>query len=118
METQDLNLTLKEISIMEGITSPFVVEYYGSFTKKTRELWILMEYCAAGSVTDVMRMTETCITEEEIAVISRQVLEGLKYLHSRNQIHRDIKSGYTMVLRDEVPSEHGLTNMEKIGISL
>jgi len=35
--------------------SPHVVKYYGSYFKNT-DLWIVMEYCGAGSVSDIIRL--------------------------------------------------------------
>ena len=35
--------------------SQYVVKYYGSYFKNT-DLWIVMEYCGAGSVSDIMRI--------------------------------------------------------------
>lgn len=35
--------------------SPYVVKYYGSYFKNT-DLWIVMEYCGAGSVSDIIRL--------------------------------------------------------------
>lgn len=37
------------------IYSQYVVKYYGSYFKNT-DLWIVMEYCGAGSVSDIMRI--------------------------------------------------------------
>ena len=52
-----------------------------------------MEFCAAGSVSDVMKLCDSCLTEDMISLICRQVLHGLVYLHDKRQIHRDIKAG-------------------------
>ncbi|CAL1278873.1 unnamed protein product, partial [Larinioides sclopetarius] len=88
----DLQEIINEISIMQQCDSPFVVKYYGSYFKGT-DLWIVMEYCGGGSVSDIMRLRKKTLTEEEIATILNDVLKGLEYLHYRRKIHRDIKAG-------------------------
>lgn len=88
----DLHEIIKEISIMQQCDSPFVVRYYGSYFKKC-DLWICMEYCGAGSVSDIMRLRKKTLSEEEIATILSDTLMGLEYLHLRRKIHRDIKAG-------------------------
>jgi serine/threonine kinase 3 len=52
-----------------------------------------MEYCGAGSVSDIMRLRKKTLTEEEIATVLTDTLMGLEYLHARKKIHRDIKAG-------------------------
>lgn len=88
----DLQEIIKEISIMQQCDSPFVVKYYGSYFKGT-DLWIVMEYCGGGSVSDVMRIRKRTLQEDEIATILCDTLKGLEYLHQRRKIHRDIKAG-------------------------
>jgi len=88
----DLQDIIKEISIMQQCVSPYVVRYYGSYFKNT-DLWIVMEYCGAGSVSDIMRLRKKTLTEEEIATVLSDTLKGLEYLHLRKKIHRDIKAG-------------------------
>lgn len=88
----DLQEIIKEISIMQQCDSPYVVKYYGSYFKNT-DLWIVMEYCGAGSVSDIMRLRKKTLSEEEIATILCDTLKGLEYLHLRKKIHRDIKAG-------------------------
>lgn len=88
----DLQEIIKEISIMQQCDSPYVVKYYGSYFKNT-DLWIVMEYCGAGSVSDIMRLRKKTLTEDEIATIVSDTLKGLEYLHLRRKIHRDIKAG-------------------------
>ncbi|KAK6479580.1 serine/threonine-protein kinase 4-like [Huso huso] len=88
----DLQEIIKEISIMQQCNSPHVVRYYGSYFKNT-DLWIVMEYCGAGSVSDIIRLRNKTLTEEEIATILQSTLKGLEYLHFMRKIHRDIKAG-------------------------
>ncbi|KFO86418.1 Serine/threonine-protein kinase 4, partial [Buceros rhinoceros silvestris] len=88
----DLQEIIKEISIMQQCDSPHVVKYYGSYFKNT-DLWIVMEYCGAGSVSDIIRLRNKTLTEEEIATIVQSTLKGLEYLHFMRKIHRDIKAG-------------------------
>lgn len=49
---------------------------------------ICMEYCGAGSVSDIMRLRKKTLTEGEIATILSDTLKGLEYLHLRRKIHR------------------------------
>ncbi|XP_023650668.1 mitogen-activated protein kinase kinase kinase kinase 4 isoform X5 [Paramormyrops kingsleyae] len=74
-----------------------IATYYGAFIKKSPagqddQLWLVMEYCGAGSVTDLVKKTKgNCLKEDWIAYICREVLRGLSHLHSHHVIHRDIK---------------------------
>ena len=83
---------IKDTFIMKQCVSPYIVRYYGSYFKNT-DLWIVMEYCGAGSVSDIMRLRKKTLTEEEIATVLSDTLKGLEYLHFRKKIHRDIKAG-------------------------
>jgi serine/threonine-protein kinase 24/25/MST4 len=67
-----------------------VTKYHGSFTKNA-ELWIVMEFCSGGSCADLIKPGR--ITEDYIAIIMRELLHGLDYLHSDKKLHRDIKGG-------------------------
>ncbi|KAL0978850.1 hypothetical protein UPYG_G00176550 [Umbra pygmaea] len=88
----DLQEIIKEISIMQQCNSPHVVRYYGSYFKNS-DLWIVMEYCGAGSVSDIIRLRNKTLMEDEIATIVQSTLKGLEYLHFMRKIHRDIKAG-------------------------
>lgn len=95
----DLHEIIKEISIMQQCDSPYVVKYYGSYFKNT-DLWIIMEYCGAGSVSDIIRLRKKTLTECEIATILSDALKGLEYLHANRKIHRDIKAGNILLNTD------------------
>lgn len=51
-----------------------------------------MEYCGAGSMSDLMMKGQFTITEEEIKFIMAQILLGLAHLHNLNMIHRVVLS--------------------------
>uniref|UniRef100_A0A8C6YAT1 non-specific serine/threonine protein kinase n=1 Tax=Naja naja TaxID=35670 RepID=A0A8C6YAT1_NAJNA len=74
-----------------------IATYYGAFVKKSPagqddQLWLVMEYCGAGSVTDLVKKTKgNCFKEDWIAYVCREVLRGLSHLHTHHVIHRDIK---------------------------
>ncbi|XP_030225177.1 misshapen-like kinase 1 isoform X3 [Gadus morhua] len=74
-----------------------IATYYGAFIKKSpagqdHNLWLVMEYCGAGSVTDLVKKTKgNSFKEDWIAYICREVLRGLTHLHAHHVIHRDIK---------------------------
>lgn len=74
---------------------------------KDDQLWLVMEYCGAGSVTDLVKSTKgQSLKEEWIAYISREILRGLSYLHSNKVIHRDIK-GQNVLLTDNAEVKLG-----------
>jgi serine/threonine protein kinase len=68
---------------------PNIVNYIESFLVGN-ELWVVMEYLEGGALTDVV--TETVLSEGLIAGICKMCLEALAFLHSKDIIHRDIKS--------------------------
>jgi len=79
----------QEIQILSQLDSPYVTKYHGSYLKGSH-LWIIMEYCSGGSCSDLMKPGH--IREEYIAIIVRELLRGLDYLHSEGKLHRDIKA--------------------------
>lgn len=82
-----------------------IATYYGAFIHKSPpgqddKLWLVMEYCGAGSVTDLVKSTKTLsLREDWIAYICREISRGLSHLHASKIIHRDIK-GQNVLLTD------------------
>ncbi|KAI5061305.1 hypothetical protein GOP47_0023810 [Adiantum capillus-veneris] len=86
-EVEDIQ---REISVLSQCRSPYITEYYGSYLHQTK-LWILMEYMAGGSVSDLLH-TGQPLDEASIACILKDLLHALDYLHNEGKIHRDIKA--------------------------
>ncbi|KAG8446834.1 hypothetical protein GDO86_014334 [Hymenochirus boettgeri] len=106
----DLQEIIKEIAIMQQCDSPHVVKYYGSYFKNT-DLWIVMEFCGGGSVSDIIRLRKQTLKEDEIATILQSTLKGLEYLHFMRKIHRDIKAGNILL------SSEGSAKLADFGVA-
>ena len=81
-----------------------------------------MEYCAAGSMSDLMAKGRSSLKEEEIRLVISQVLLGIAYLHENKKIHRvsmycfsqcqDIKAGNILL------TEAGVAKLADFGVSI
>uniref|UniRef100_A0AAZ3SV26 non-specific serine/threonine protein kinase n=1 Tax=Oncorhynchus tshawytscha TaxID=74940 RepID=A0AAZ3SV26_ONCTS len=94
-----------------------IATYYGAFVKKNPpgiddQLWLVMEFCGAGSVTDLIKNTKgNSLKEEWTAYICREILRGLTHLHQHKVIHRDIK-GQNVLLTENAEVKLGETGMQ------
>uniref|UniRef100_A0A3Q3B0W8 non-specific serine/threonine protein kinase n=1 Tax=Kryptolebias marmoratus TaxID=37003 RepID=A0A3Q3B0W8_KRYMA len=97
-----------------------IATYYGAFIKKSPpghddQLWLVMEFCGAGSITDLVKNTKgNTLKEDWIAYISREILRGLAHLHAHHVIHRDIK-GQNVLLTENAEVKLDETEYEYSG---
>ena len=88
-----------EITMLRECNHANITQYTGAYLC-SQTLWIVMEYCGGGSISDILK--HFALKESDIALVAREVMKGLVYLHSREQlkIHRDIK-GANILLTDK-----------------
>lgn len=94
---KEIQALQSEINIFRNIQHDRIVQYYG-WHKDDRKLCIFVEYMPGGSVRDeVVKFGK--IPEGRVRKYTRQILEGVSYLHNHNIMHRDIKGAN--ILRDQ-----------------
>ncbi|GAB6030277.1 hypothetical protein CHUAL_005952 [Chamberlinius hualienensis] len=88
---QNKEVFMSEILIMKGHHHQNLVIFIDSYLVERGELWVVMEYLEGGALSNIVPYCE--LSELHIAAICKEILQGLKFLHSVGIIHRDIKSG-------------------------
>ncbi|OBW66231.1 MAG: Uncharacterized protein AUREO_037010 [Aureobasidium pullulans] len=90
----DIQEIQQEIALLSTCSSEHVTRYKASFVRGVK-LWIVMEYLGGGSCLDLLKSGP--INEAQIAIIMRELLLGLDYLHNTGKIHRDIKAANVLL---------------------
>ena len=106
-----------EIDILSRCDSPYIVGYFECFFQEASamtmkptaanhrtaaEMWIVMEYCEGGSMTDLIEAIGGYhLPEDCIRAVCASVVLGLEYLHGAAAVcHRDIKCGNVLLTND------------------
>jgi len=88
---------LQEVQTMRLCDDDHILRCHCSFVNGSK-LWLVTQLMDKGSCLRIMALAKSMglgegMNEEWFAYVIREVLQGLAYLHSNGQIHRDIKSG-------------------------
>ena len=101
----NLDIYHKQIKLLKKFENPYIVQYYNSYEFKNK-IWIITELCDCGSVQDIMKITNKCFKEAEIASIIVMVLKALQYLHLQKKFHGGIKSSNILVNNDGIIEQY------------
>lgn len=89
------DIIVNEILLMKECHHPNIVNFIDSYLCDGA-LWVAMEFVDGCDLTQCIDVCHP-FAEEHIAAITKEVLEGLEHLHSKDIIHRDIKSDNVMM---------------------
>jgi len=109
---KDINTAKKEVEFLKTLSepecNPFVICYYGSYYDENGGKFLIeMEYIEGIEMFDfVQKVSDPKMMYYYLLLIARDVAQGLKYIHSKNIIHRDIKLENIIIEKD--------TNIPKI----
>ena len=78
-----------ELAMLQTLSHPHVIRYYGSVVT-AHTMALFMEYASGGNLTALCRRFHG-LGHALIAHYTREMLQGLAYLHGHNIVHRDIK---------------------------
>lgn len=91
LNKKNLTSVKNEIHILKSVSHPNIVEYKDSYINET-STHIVTEYCDSSDLFDYVINNDGRIkNEREVINVVTQILQGLKYLHDKNIIHRDLK---------------------------
>ena len=96
LEKKQQESSINEVRILASVQHPNVISYKEAFwDDNTNSLNIVMEYADDGDLyTKIKKMKEQKIIFDEKIIwdYSIQIIQGLKALHDKNIMHRDLKS--------------------------
>ncbi|XP_060693089.1 serine/threonine-protein kinase 10 isoform X2 [Hemiscyllium ocellatum] len=96
---EELEDYMVEIEILASCNHIYIVKQLDAFFYENK-LWIMIEFCPGGAVDATMLELDRGLTEPQIRVVARQMLEAVDYLHSQKIIHRDLKAGNVLLTQD------------------
>ncbi|KAJ3215669.1 Serine/threonine-protein kinase 4 [Dinochytrium kinnereticum] len=91
----------KEITMLRQCRHINTVQYHGCLPVDD-SIWILTDYCGAGSITDCIELTDSTFSEPQIRIVLAAAVDGLAFLHSRGIVHRDVKCANILLTEDAV----------------
>lgn len=94
-----------EVDVLRNHTNhPNITTFFGVYGVKQPmgpdKLWLAMEYCGGGSITDLSRKLQPKrLPEPVFKFVIRETLKALEHLHNAGIVHRDIK-GQNILMTD------------------
>ncbi|CAD7968716.1 unnamed protein product [Amoebophrya sp. A25] len=105
----------QEVNIMKNCDHPNIVKLFESY-EDSRNVYLAMELCQGGELFDRI-IASGHFTERECAILMRQILSIIHYLHEHGIMHRDIKPENFLLYEDNAPIEQSTVKIIDFGLS-
>eukprot|EP00188_Purpureofilum_apyrenoidigerum_P000613 Plantae.Rhodophyta-Purpureofilum_apyrenoidigerum.ctg12775.p1 GENE.Plantae.Rhodophyta-Purpureofilum_apyrenoidigerum.ctg12775~~Plantae.Rhodophyta-Purpureofilum_apyrenoidigerum.ctg12775.p1 ORF type:complete len:443 (-),score=80.47 Plantae.Rhodophyta-Purpureofilum_apyrenoidigerum.ctg12775:100-1428(-) len=93
----------REVAVLRNVRHKCIISALDTF-KRNKEVNIITEFASGGTLEDLLKSRDqSCLTERETRYIIASVIDGLKYLHNKQIIHRDIKPTNILLMKNEAP---------------
>jgi len=116
MNSNEKKATEVEVRVLASLKHPYIVRYSESFVHD-QSLCIVMDYCEGGDLQQYInqrRRARSTIPELQVVRWFTQMSLGLKHMHDKNILHRDIKTQNIFLAKKESRSEGGTLSCVKI----
>ena len=123
MDQSERESALNEIRILASLSHPNIIGYKEAFfDEKSKTLNIVMEFADDGDIDKKIKdnlKKRNLFSEETIWSWIIQILEGLKYLHENNIMHRDIKCANIFLMKNGLLKlgDLNVSKIAKLGIA-
>ena len=118
LKENDQQNSVNEIRILASVSHPNIIGFKEAFwNDKNKTLNIVMEYCDDGDLETkikVMKRNRQKFEESLIWEYSIQIVEGLKALHDKKILHRDLKSANIFLIKEKNQCKIGDLNVSKV----
>ncbi|RIB28067.1 kinase-like domain-containing protein [Gigaspora rosea] len=97
---------IHKIKILDDVNHQNVIKFFGtSRNHETGNFMIILQYANNGNLRDHLKKKQIegiyKISCAEVFRIAKQIVSGLKYLHDKNIIHRDLHSKNILIIDDD-----------------
>lgn len=83
--------------MLQKMSHKNIIQFYG-YKKTQYSFKLYLEYMSEGSIIDLLKKyKQDKLKEKVVSRYTKQILEGLEYLHAQNIVHRDLKGANILV---------------------
>nr|XP_019607733.1 PREDICTED: serine/threonine-protein kinase Nek5 isoform X2 [Rhinolophus sinicus] len=114
MPIQEKEASKKEVILLAKMKHPNIVTFFSSFQEHNR-LFIVMEYCDGGDLMKrINRQRGVLFSEDQVLSWFVQISLGLKHIHDRKILHRDIKTQNIFLSKNGMVAKLGDFGIAKV----
>ncbi|KAJ0770884.1 putative protein kinase ULK-ULK4 family [Helianthus annuus] len=100
---------LQEVRILHSSDHPNVLKFHAWY-ETSAHLWLILEYCVGGDLRTLLEQ-DSKLPEDSVHDLARDLVRGLRYLHSKGVIYCDLKPSNILL------DENGRTKLCDFGLS-